>query len=306
LGIIEDAQNRARLSKLLRFTSSKTGESTSFDDYVTRMKEGQEQIYYLAGLQLDEVKKSPLLEKLLKRGYEVLFMTDPLDEYMLQHLQKYDSKYKLTNVAKEGLKFGDDEKDEKDELKEKEKELKGLSDYLKEEFSERVGKVTVSNRLVRSPMAFVAESYGYTATMQRVMETQALSDRRGSHKSFVGKKVLEVNPDHPLVSKLNELVKEDKKSKATKDLASLLLDGAALASGYTVSDTSGFAKRLNRVLLRSLNVEYEEPEEEVEVVEGKVDAQEGGEKAEELHHDAGELKVSDDSEQQDTIEHDEL
>eukprot|EP01090_Pellita_catalonica_P022095 TRINITY_DN8455_c0_g1_i3.p1 TRINITY_DN8455_c0_g1~~TRINITY_DN8455_c0_g1_i3.p1 ORF type:complete len:695 (-),score=172.85 TRINITY_DN8455_c0_g1_i3:347-2431(-) len=188
LGAIEDSKNRSRLSKLLRFNSSTTGELTSFDDYVERMKEGQDQIYFLSGSSLEEIKDSPLLEQLFSRGYEVLMMVDPIDEYVMQNLNKYDSKYKITNVAKEGLKFNEEDEETKDDEPDYDEEFKGLIDFLKTTFSKTISKVKISNRLTSSPAALVAESWGYTATMEKVMKTQALADKR-SAQIFAGRRV---------------------------------------------------------------------------------------------------------------------
>eukprot|EP01089_Gocevia_fonbrunei_P015216 TRINITY_DN437_c0_g2_i4.p1 TRINITY_DN437_c0_g2~~TRINITY_DN437_c0_g2_i4.p1 ORF type:complete len:654 (-),score=224.66 TRINITY_DN437_c0_g2_i4:29-1990(-) len=223
LGVIEDVQNRSRLAKLVRFVSSHTGELTSFDDYVERMKEGQDQIYVLAGNSVDEVKKSPLLEALSEQKYEVLFMTEPIDEYTMTHLAKYDSKYKITNVAKEGVNIG-----EKEEIEKEEEETVELRKYIKDSFPDKVGKVVVSSRLTKSPVALVAEAAGYTATMERVIQNQALASRGNSDKNWVGKKVLEINVRHPLIKRLDQMVSADKHDPEAFRLVELLIDSAAI------------------------------------------------------------------------------
>jgi heat shock protein beta len=190
LGIIEDSGNRSRLTKLLMFLSSKTGDYVTLDDYVSRMKEGQDQIFYLAGTSKDAVEKSPLIERVIKRGYEVLYMVDPIDEYALQHIPKYDGKYKMTNLGKEGVKL--DDKEVEDDKKKTEEEYKPLVDYLKDTLSDKLEKVVVTDRLTTSPCALVSTSYGYTANMERIIKAQALGIK--GQAPYVPKKILEINP----------------------------------------------------------------------------------------------------------------
>jgi len=156
-------------------------------------------------LYIYSLRSSPLLENLVKKGYEVLLMVDPIDEYAMQNLVKYDSKYKLTNLGHEGVKFDDEEDDSQADHDEK---FKPLMDYLTSHLSERIGRVKVSNRLTRSPCALVAESWGYTATMERIVKAQALSDPAATNtRTWVGRKVMEINPHHPIIIELNRLVK---------------------------------------------------------------------------------------------------
>jgi len=260
LGIIEDTQNRTRLAKLLRYFSSKTEKQTSLDDYVARKKEGQDQIYYLAGDSVETLRRSPLLERLVKKGYEVLLMVDPIDEYTMQHLAKYDSKYKLTNLGHEGAKFDDDEED--DSQADYDEKFKPLMDYLSSQLQERIGRVKVSNRLTTSPCALVAESWGYTATMERIVKAQALSDPAATNtRTWVGRKVMEINPHHPIIIELNRLVKDEEKPSVVRDSVQLLLESAALTSGYGIDDPNLFASRLQRIIGSSLDVELPaEPE----------------------------------------------
>jgi molecular chaperone HtpG len=167
------------------FHSSKTGELTSLDDYVSRMKEGQSQIYYLAGETKEVVESSPLLERLIKRGYEVLYMTDPIDEYALANLEKYDGKYKITNIGREGLKL-DDDKDDEEKEKQLEQQYAQLTSFLKKSLGSKVEKVKISHRLTQSPSALVSSAHGYTANMERIIKAQALSDPKATYvKLFV-------------------------------------------------------------------------------------------------------------------------
>jgi len=254
------------------------------------MKEGQDQIFYLAGTSKDAVNKSPLIERAIKKGYEVLYMVDPIDEYALQHIQKYE-KHKLTNLGKEGVKF--DETDEVEEKKKIEEEFAPLSDFLKTTFSEKIEKVVVSDRLTSSPCALVSTTYGYTANMERIMKAQALG--QGANRGYVPKKIMEINPRHPIVKELLRLVQggEGEKENA-KVTASVLYETALLSSGYTVDDPADFAKTIHKMMSLNLNLgageieETEEPQFEPNVGEPgetKEPTKKGGEPAETVEKD---------------------
>lgn len=271
LGVIEDSGNRSRLTKLLQFYSSKTGELSSLDDYVSRFKEGQDQIYYLAGASKDNVEKSPLLEKAIKKGYEVLYMIDPIDEYALQHIQKYDGKYKLTNLGKEGVKFDDADTNEEEEKKKIEEDFAPLSEFLKSTLSEHIEKVVVSDRLTTSPCALVSSSYGYSANMERIMKAQALG--QGQKNPYTPKKIFEINPRHPIIKELLRRSQGGEEEKdAAKVTATVLYETAVLSSGYTVDDPANFAKWIHKMM--SLNLNLDEAEVVEEPTEHKVEKDE--------------------------------
>jgi len=249
LGIIEDTSNRIRLSKLLRYYSSKSPEeTTTMEEYIERFKEGQKEIYYLAGHSRDIVEKSPLLENLVNKGYEVLYCTDTIDEYAMTHLDKFDGKYKIINVSREGLKIGDSDED-----KEKEERQKWhlLSEFLQKNLSGKIQKAIPSNRLTTSPSALVAGSSGFTANMERIMKAQAVT--HGVQASVT--KNLEYNPRHPVIKELFARVSADPNDQTAKDIAILIYETAALTSGYTIDDPKDFATHINRMLAMSLGVD---------------------------------------------------
>lgn len=264
-GVLEDGANKVRLSKLLRFRSS-TGNMTSFQDYVDRMRDDQEEIYYLAGESEDHIKGSPLLETMSDRNIECLYLVDALDEYVASHLAKFDGKYPLTNVAREGLKLPGDDEEEKDEETDKdvEEEFADVLDFLKEQLSDSVRKVVISRRLTKSPATLVAGSFGMTANMERILKAQTLGDEDPS-LAYQPKPVMEVNVKHPIILTLKRLVDSDDKDPVALDTAALLYDSSAIASGYNIVNPTAFSKRMQRVLYRSLGLQ--EPVEEEKVAE---------------------------------------
>ncbi|XP_039026852.1 endoplasmin homolog isoform X3 [Hibiscus syriacus] len=204
LGIIEDASNRNRLSKLLRFESTKSdGKLTSLDKYISRMKSGQKDIFYITGTSKEQLEKSPFLERLKKKNYEVIFFTDPVDEYLMQYLMDYEGK-QFQNVSKEGLKIGKDKKNK--ELKES---FKKLTKWWKGALTtDKVDEVKISNRLDNTPCVVVTSKFGWSANMERIMQAQTLSDAR-KQSYMKGKRILEINPRHPIIQELRERVIKD-------------------------------------------------------------------------------------------------
>jgi heat shock protein beta len=253
LGVMEDHSNRTRLAKLLRFRSSNDKEKlTSLADYIARMKDKQENIFFMAGSSLDEVKNSPFVERLLKKGYEVLYLIEPVDEYCIQSLPEFDGK-KFQNVAKEGVKI-----DEKDKTEELEKEYEPLLKWLKgKALKDLIEKATVSQRLTDSPCALVASSYGWSGNMERIMNSQAYAKAKDPSQSFYStqKKILELNVYHPLVLELNKKVAVDPEDKTALDLTRVLFETATLRSGYVIKDSLDFAQRIERMLRLSMGVD---------------------------------------------------
>merc|ERR1712173_7600 len=226
--------NRKKLAGYLRYHSSASGdEMCSLADYVSRMKENQKDIYYITGESKDVVCTSSFVERLKKRGLEVIYMTEPIDEYVVQQLKEFDGK-NLVSVTKEGLELPVDEDENK-----------------------KVEKVVVSSRLVSSPCCIVTSQYGWTANMERIMKAQALRDT-STMGYMAAKKHLEVNPDHSIVENLRQRAEADKNDKSVKDLVLLLFETALLSSGISLEDPQVHAQRIHRMIKLGLGIDEEE------------------------------------------------
>lgn len=264
LGIHEDSHNRNKLAEFLRYHSNISEENTiSLKDYVARMKDGQKHIYYITGESKAAVETSPFIERLKQRGYEILFMTDTIDEYVVQQLKEYNGKV-LMAVTKEGLGIEKTE-EEQAALNKAKEDLSSVCVLMKEVLGDKVENVVTSERLASSPCCLVTGAYGWSANMERIMKAQALSDTSMSGY-MTSKKILEINPDSPIIRTLQSRATEDKNDKTVRDLIWLLFDTALLVSGFSLPDPTVFAGRIHKMVHLGLNIDDEESgSEEVEV-----------------------------------------
>ncbi|XP_049275648.1 endoplasmin isoform X1 [Rhipicephalus sanguineus] len=268
LGIIEDTTNRTRLAKLVRFHSSHGESLTSLSEYVSRMKDGQQTIYYIAGASLDEVKRSPFVERLLKKGYEVLYLVEPVDEYSISSLTEFEGK-KFQNVAKEGLKVdeGTRARERHDAIA---REFEPLTKWLEDEvFKGRILKAMISERLATSPCALVANQFGWTGNMERLARSNAHAKSHDTMRDYYlsQKKNMELNPRHPLIKELLRRVKDDKNDPQARNMAELVYETATLRSGFLLEDTLSFAERVEVLMRKTLGLPEdqgvdEEPDED--------------------------------------------
>jgi len=257
LGIHEDSQNRKKLCELLRYNTTKAlEEPTSLKDYVTRMKEGQSSIYYITGESKKKLETSPFLEEARRRDLEVIFMVDPIDEYVMQQVKDFEDK-KFVCVTKEGLKFEETE-DEKKQKEEEKASFEKLCKAIKDILGDKVEKVQLTERLSTSPCILVTSEFGWSAHMEQIMKAQALRDASMS-SYMVSKKTMEINPKHGIVRELKRKVEADQGDKTVKDLVYLLFDTALLTSGFSLDDPTGYAERIHRMIKLGLSIDEDEP-----------------------------------------------
>uniref|UniRef100_A0A1B6GQM9 Heat shock protein 83 n=2 Tax=Cuerna arida TaxID=1464854 RepID=A0A1B6GQM9_9HEMI len=252
LGVIEDTANRVRLAKLLRFQSSQVEGTTSFAEYVQRMKPKQDHIYYIAGASRKEVEKSPFVERLNKKGYEVLYLVEAVDEYCLSSLPEFEGK-KFQNVAKEGFTLEEDKK----KLEALQAKYEDLTKWLGEvALKDKISKAQVSERLTESPCALVASMFGWTGNMERLAVSNAHQKADDPQRSYYlnQRKTLEINPRHPLIKELQRRVADNHEDAAAKNIALMMFRTATLRSGYMLQDSAEFAQTVEELMRESLGV----------------------------------------------------
>ncbi|CAD8123807.1 unnamed protein product [Paramecium sonneborni] len=262
LGVIEDSSNRQKLAELTRWYSSKNStELTSFDDYIERAKPGQDSIYYLAGENKEQLLASPIIQGLLKKGYEVLLLDDPVDEFTFQHLNEYKQK-KLVNVGKGDFKQPEDNDEQRKKQKALKKVFQPLTDWWRKLLSESVDSVIISQRLIDDPIIVVSSESGYSANMERISKAQAYSSKSGSHQ--FGKKIVEINPNHQAIQELLQRVKDDP-DQETEEMARVLYEAALVNSGYSIPNPEKFASRFYKLFNSALGIDRDAPIKEFEV-----------------------------------------
>lgn len=253
LGIHESSEHRNKIATMLRYKTSSSGdEMCSFKDYISRMKDNQKDLYYITGENRENLDKSPFVERLKKNGFEVLYMTEPIDEYAVQQLKEFDGK-KLVNISKEGLELPEEE-DVKKMWEEKKVEFEPLCKAIKEILDKSVEVVKVSNRLVKSPCCIVTSQYGWSANMERIMKAQALRDT-STMGYMAAKKHFEINPDNGIIKGMKEKYELDPNDKSLKDLTILLFETALLSSGFTLEEATDHTSRIHRMIKLGLGVE---------------------------------------------------
>merc|ERR1712113_1272520 len=301
MGCYEDDSNRSKLSKLLRFITTKSdGAEISLDKYLDRMQESQESIYYMSGDNMEVMKKAPALQVFKKKDIEVLMLSDHLDEPCIQKLADYEGK-KFVSIQKADVKL-DETEDEKKRFSKLKDMYKPLTDWWKEslqEFTEKgamkdagvkIEKVDVSKRLTDSPVVVVTSQFGYSAQQERVMKAQAFQNKE-QMSMMSGRKTLEINPNHPVVSDLLAKVKASKEDTAALDTAAVLFQTALIESGFEIADPSALVNRVYRLMSKELGVDPDAPLKEVEVPEE--------EEAEEEKDEGDEADEKDDEEKDD-------
>merc|ERR1712046_136131 len=307
MGCYEDDSNRSKLSKLLRFKSTKSEDKEiSLDKYLDRMQESQESIYYMSGANMEVMKKAPALQVFKKKDIEVLMLSDHLDEPCIQKLADYEGK-KFVSIQKADVKL-DETEEEKKKFNKLKDMYKPLTDWWKEKLTDltekgamkdagvKVEKVEISKRLTESPVVVVTSQFGYSAQQEKVMKAQSFQNK-DQVSMMSGRKTLEVNPNHPVVADLLSKVKADKEDKSALDSAQVLFQTALLESGYEIADPSALVNRVYRLMSKELGVDPDAPIKEVEVPEGEEEAEEeeseSDDEDDEKKDDAGDEKRED-------------
>merc|ERR1712078_831378 len=304
MGCYEDDSNRSKISKLLRFLTSKsTDKEISLDKYLDRMQESQESIYYMSGDTGEVMKKSPSLQVFKKKDIEVLMLSDHLDEPCVQKLADYEGK-KFVSIQKADVKLDETEEEKKRYSKLKDM-YKPLTDWWRDKLTEltekgamkdagvKVEKVTVSKRLTESPVVVVTSQFGYSAQQEKIMKAQAFQNK-DQLSMMAGRKTLEVNANHPVIIDLLSKVKADKEDAAVLDSAQVLFQTALIESGYEIADPSSLVSRVYRLMSKELGVDPDAPLKEVEVPEDAEEEEEAEDDDKEDSSEESDEKEDDD------------
>merc|ERR1712031_89241 len=297
MGCYEDDSNRSKISKLLRFRTTKSEDKdVSLDKYLDRMAESQESIYYMSGESLDTMRKSPALQMFFKKDLEVLMLSDHLDEPCIQKLADYEGK-KFVSIQKADVKLDESEEEKKRFSKLKDM-YKPLTDWWKDKLTEftekgamkdagvKLEKVEISKRLTESPVVVVTSQFGYSAQQEKIMKAQAFQNK-DQIQMMSGRKTLEINPNHPVVVDLLNKVKADKENTAAKDTAQVLFQTALIESGYEIADPSALVSRVYKLMSKELGVDPDAPLTEVEVPEEEEEEEEAASEEEEEEESEG-------------------
>ena len=278
-GVHEDSANAKKLAALLRYHSTKSGEeqNVSFPEYINNMHKDQKEIYYITGESRKAIQNAPFLEGFKKKGIEVIFMTDAIDEYVVSKFKEYDDK-KLVPVTKEGIELPKSEEEQK-KWEEVKKQNEELTKVIKDILGDKVEKVVCTDRLVKSPCCLVTGEFGWSANMERIMKAQALRDNSMS-TFMVSKKTLEINPEHPIIAELRKKADQDKNDKTLKDLVCLLFDTALLSSGFSLDDPSSFSQRIHRMVKLGLSIDVDDEQDEKDDLPPLEDEENKGEEGE--------------------------
>merc|ERR1712224_381640 len=300
MGCYEDDSNRSKISKLLRFVSTKSEEKDiSLDKYLDRMQESQESIYYMSGDNMEVMKKAPALQVFKKKDIEVLMLSDHLDEPCIQKLADYEGK-KFVSIQKADVKL-DETEEEKKKFNKLKDMYKPLTDWWKEKLTDltekgamkdagvKIEKVELSKRLTDSPVVVVTSQFGYSAQQEKIMKAQAFQNK-DQMGQMAGRKTLEVNANHPVIVDLLSKVKADKEDKAALDTAQVLFQTALIESGYDIADPTALVNRVYRLMSKELGVDPDAPLKEVEVPEEEEEAEEEEAEEEETSSEDSEEK----------------
>merc|ERR1712185_803929 len=284
MGCYDDDSNRSKISKLLRFFTTKSDDKEiSLDKYLDRMQETQESIYYMSGDSLDTMKKLPSLQIFKKKDLEVLMLPDHLDEPCIQKLADYEGK-KFVSIQKADVKL-DETEDEKKRFSKLKDMYKPLTDWWKDKLSDltekgalkdtgvKIESVAISKRLTEAPLTVVTSQFGYSAHQEKIMKAQAFQNK-DQIQMMSGRKTLEINPNHPVIFDLLSKVKADKEDKKAKDTATVLFQTAMLESGYEINDPSALVSRIYSLMSTELGVDPDAPVKEIEVPEEEEEAEE--------------------------------